>query len=51
MRSTAEKAEDRKAKVTMAGAADAYDKLAEDAYDKLAEEVEAKTAPRERQCA
>jgi hypothetical protein len=41
MRSTAEKAEDRKAKVTMAGAADAY--------DKLAEEVEAKTAPRDRQ--
>jgi hypothetical protein len=40
MRSTAEKAVDRKAKISMRGAADAY--------DKLAQEVELKTAPRER---
>jgi hypothetical protein len=39
MRSTAEKATDRKAKVAMTGAADAY--------DNLAREVELKTAPRE----
>jgi hypothetical protein len=41
MRATAEKAVDRKAKISMRGAADAY--------DKLAQEVELKTAPRERQ--
>jgi hypothetical protein len=41
MRATAEKVPDRKAKSTMAGTANAY--------DKIAREVEAKTVPRERQ--
>jgi abortive infection bacteriophage resistance protein len=39
MRSTAEQAKDQRAKATMMGAADAY--------DKLAQEVESKKAPRE----
>ena len=39
MRLTAEETEDRIAKSTMAGAADAY--------DKLAEEMESRTGPRE----
>jgi hypothetical protein len=41
MRSTAEKAVDRKAKISMKGTADAY--------DKIAREVELKMAPQERQ--
>jgi hypothetical protein len=41
MRSTADKVWDPKAKATMKGAADAY--------DKMAREVESKTAPREHQ--